>query len=115
MKRYHIVFAHDAVRDFELILSFSIDSYVSFGESLSAAVDRAALRLEQIRGDIRSLATMPHRGTRHDDVIPGVRHLAFGKAVVWFDIDDDAAQVTILAVFYGGQDHVRHMPRRLLA
>ena len=45
---------------------------------------------------------------------PGLRHLAIGRAIYWFDVDDGRETVRVLAVFFGGQDHVRHMLARLL-
>ena len=42
------------------------------------------------------------------------RHLAIGRAIYWFDIDEEREMVRVLAVFFGGEDHVRHMLVRLL-
>lgn len=56
----------------------------------------------------------PHRGERHDDILPGLRHLAIDRAIYWFDVDEGREAVRVLAVFFGGQDHVRHMLVRLL-
>ncbi|HEU0197643.1 MAG TPA: type II toxin-antitoxin system RelE/ParE family toxin [Nevskiaceae bacterium] len=52
-----------------------------------------------------SLDTFPERGTRRDDIRPGVRITNYRKrAVIAFTVDTRAEQVTILGVFYGGQD-----------
>ncbi len=51
----------------------------------------------------RSLATFPHRGTQRDDIRPGVRLLGFRRRVTIVLSADDRV-VTILGVFYGGQD-----------
>lgn len=51
-----------------------------------------------------SLHTFPHRGTMRDDVRPGLRITNYRKrAVIAFDVD--AEQVSIIGVFYGGQDY----------
>lgn len=51
-----------------------------------------------------SLCTFPHRGTMRDDVRPGLRITNYKKrAVIAFDVD--AEQVSIIGVFYGGQDY----------
>lgn len=51
-----------------------------------------------------SLQTSPHRGTRRDDVRPGLRITNYkGRAVIAFDVVADT--VTIVGVFYGGQDY----------
>lgn len=50
------------------------------------------------------LQTFPHRGTRRDDVRPGLRITNYKKrAVIAFDVD--AELVSIIGVFYGGQDY----------
>lgn len=46
--------------------------------------------------------------------MPGLRHLALDGAVYWFIADATTRQVRVLAVFFGGQDHQRHMLVRLL-
>ena len=71
--------------------------------------------MESIRQDTKKLARLPHRGTTHDHVLPGLRHVTFGQVIVWFQVDDDAQTVRVLAVFFGGQDHTRKMLTRLLA
>jgi plasmid stabilization system protein ParE len=62
--------------------------------------------VDAIRAFIKSLNSLPHRGTRRDDLRPGPRIVPFGKrTVVAFEVDDDTGTVTILRVFYGGQDY----------
>lgn len=112
---YKVTFAADAERDFELVFEFLFESYVEFGEAVGPAIDRAEERIQSIRADIGALAKAPHRGTMHDDILPGLRHVTLGQAVVWFDIVEEKDDVRILAVFFGGQDHFRHMLARLLA
>lgn len=52
-----------------------------------------------------SLATFPERGTRRDDIRPGVRVTNYRRrAVIAFTVDTRTEQVSILGVFYGGQD-----------
>ena len=55
-----------------------------------------------------SLRTFPLRGTRRDDVRPGLRITNYKKravkrAVIAFDVDADV--VSIIGVFYGGQNY----------
>lgn len=111
---YKVTFAADAERDFELIFEFFFENYVEFGEVATRAIDRAGERIESIRSDIEALATAPHRGTMHNDILPGLRHVTLGRAIVWFDIVEEKEVVRILAIFFGGQDHIRHMLARLL-
>ncbi|OOG49921.1 type II toxin-antitoxin system RelE/ParE family toxin [Polaromonas sp. C04] len=50
------------------------------------------------------LRDFPHRGTRRDDVRPGLRITNYKKrAVIAFAVD--AEQVSIIGIFYGGQDY----------
>jgi plasmid stabilization system protein ParE len=49
------------------------------------------------------LETFPKRGTRRDDLRPGIRILGFRRRVsIVFEVSGTA--VTILGIFYGGQD-----------
>ncbi|MCY4487907.1 MAG: type II toxin-antitoxin system RelE/ParE family toxin [Deltaproteobacteria bacterium] len=111
---YRLEFSADAERDFGLIFDHLFDSYVGFGENLESALDHAEARIREIRAATDSISAMPHRGQRHDDLLPGVRHLPIERAIYWFDVDDELRSVRVLAVFFGGQDHIRHMTTRLL-
>lgn len=111
---YEVVFAADARHDFTLIFEFLVDSYVSFGDDAATAIMRAETRVQSIRADITQLGQLPYRGALHDEMLPGLRHLTIGQAIVWFDIDEDVKLVRVLAVFFGGQDHIRRMLTRLL-
>lgn len=51
-----------------------------------------------------SLSTCPARGSRRDDIRPGLRITSYRKRVaVAFNVDND--RVNIIGVFYGGQDY----------
>lgn len=112
---FKVVFSAQAERDLELVFAFLLHAYIDFGDDPGVAIDRAEIRLQEIRGNIETLAKAPHRGTLHNDILPGMRHVSFGQAIVWFDIDEASRHVRVLAVFFGGQDHVRHMLIRLLS
>lgn len=72
--------------------------------SAAASPDIAARYTEAIVSYCESLCTFPHRGTMRDDVRPGLRITNYKKrAVIAFDVD--AEQVSIIGVFYGGQDY----------
>jgi toxin ParE1/3/4 len=52
------------------------------------------------------MQTFPHRGTVRDDVRPGLRVTNYkGSAVIAFAVDDAATVVSIVGVYYGGQDY----------
>lgn len=64
----------------------------------------AARYTEAIVGYCESLNLFPLRGTKRDDVRPGLRVTNYKKrAVIAFAVD--AEVVFILGVFYGGQDY----------
>ena len=111
---FRLEFSAEAERDFGLIFDHLLRSYLDFGESLESALDRAGSRVVEIRAAADRIVTAPHRGERHDDILPGLRHLTVGRAIYWFDVDEAGGAVRVLAVFFGGQDHVRHMMIRLL-
>lgn len=114
MPAYAVEFAAEVERDFELIFDFLEESYRSFGESSEDAIVHAANRVEAIRATAAKLGNMPYRGTRHPEMMPNLRHLTIDQAIYWFLVDEHALTVRILAIFFGGQDHVRRMLARLL-
>ena len=73
-------------------------------------------RLGFWRSARRRTALQPHRTGARDTTIflPGLRHLTIGPAVYWFDVDGDRRTVRLLAMFFGGQDYIRHTMVRLL-
>lgn len=111
---FAVEFSAESERDFELIFDHLFKSYIGFGESTEEALEHAAQRIMGIRRAADRLATFPIRGTLRDDVLPGVRYLTIDRAIYWFDVNEAAQKVRILAIFFGGQDHVRHMLVRLL-
>jgi len=70
----------------------------------AASPNIAARYTEAIVSYCESLRTFPHRGTMRDDVRPGLRVTNYKKRVV-IAFDVDAEQVSIIGVFYGGQDY----------
>lgn len=104
----------EAERDLGLIFDHLFAAYRDFGEPEAEAFDRAAARVRAIKAKGDAIAVAPHRGTRHDHILPGLRHVTIDRAIYWFDLDAPRQTVRILAVFFGGQDHIRHMLARLL-
>lgn len=52
----------------------------------------------------RAFSTFPHRGTRRDDIRPGLRTVGYRRrATIAFEVTDDT--VNILGIYYGGQDY----------
>jgi plasmid stabilization system protein ParE len=109
-----VVFAAEAINDLVLITEYLTQAYCGFGEPLAEANRHAQVRIEVIITAAERLATAPLRGESHEDLLPSLRHLALDRAVYWFRPRAEQRVIQVLAVFFGGQDHQRHMLVRLL-
>ncbi|MBO9538531.1 type II toxin-antitoxin system RelE/ParE family toxin [Herbaspirillum sp.] len=70
----------------------------------AASPDVAAQYTEALVSHCESLSTLPLRGTQRDDVRPGLRMTNYKKrTVIAFDVD--AEVVSIIGIFYGGQNY----------
>ena len=78
---FRLEFSAEAERDFGLIFDHLLRSYLDFGDGLESALDHAESRIAETRAAAERILTAPHRGERHDDIPPGVRHLAIGRAI----------------------------------
>jgi toxin ParE1/3/4 len=68
-----------------------------------ALADRTAAA---IRAYLGGFASVPHRGTRRDDLMPELRIVPFKRrTAIAFTVDDVARTVRVIRVFYGGQDY----------
>jgi toxin ParE1/3/4 len=95
--RYSVVFTPEALDQLE-----SLYEYIAVASSPEIAYRYTSAIVTYCEG----LHSVPHRGTRRDDVRPGLRVTNYKKrAVIAFDVVDD--QVSIIGVFYGGQDYER--------
>jgi len=81
-------------------------------EELHAFISKAATSaiasndLDAIVGYCEGLAVFPIRGTPREDIRPRLRTVAYKKRVVIaFTVDEHAKGITILGIFYGGQDY----------
>ena len=111
---WSVVFAAEASNDLLLITEYLMQSYCGFGEPPAEANRHTQVRIEAIIVAAERLATAPFRGECHDDLLPGLRHLALDRAVYWFRPRVEQREIQVLAVFFGGQDHQRRMLVRLL-
>lgn len=72
--------------------------------AVAASPDSAERYTSAIVGYCESLQDFPLRGTRRDDVRPGLRITHYKKrTVIAFAVE--ASQVSIIGIFYGGQDY----------
>ncbi len=106
---YRIELSEGASRDLETVFDFLIESYLSLGDTAEDALDRAAARLHRIEDAALSLREFPHRGTTNPDLPAAVRSLIRQGAILYFEIDEAAQLIRVLAIFLAGQDHRRKM------
>ncbi|MDR6289040.1 MULTISPECIES: type II toxin-antitoxin system RelE/ParE family toxin [Inquilinus] len=94
MKRFRVLYSAQAVDQLEAL-------YLYIAEDTGP--DRAAGYVDAIADYCDGLETFPHRGQRRDGIRPGLRLIGFRRRVtIAFTVED--VSVTILGVFYGGQD-----------
>ena len=110
-----VEFAAAAERDFEFIFDHLLQSYQEFGDGFDTAFDHAEQRMGDIQSSASDLAKVPFQGTLRPDILRGLRFVRHDKVVFWFNAQEDWEVVQILAVFFGSQDHIRHMLARLLS
>lgn len=68
--------------------------------------DLADGTVDAIRLYIKGFHERPYRGTKRDDLRQGLRIVPFKKrTAIAFEIDEERKIVTIIRVFYGGQDY----------
>lgn len=70
----------------------------------ASSAETAARYTEAIVVYCESLRTLSRRGTRRDDIRPGLRIISFRKRVVIaFSVERE--QIAILGIFYGGRNY----------
>ena len=81
----------------------AIEDYIVLASGLPAT---AARFVDGIVPYCESFANFPERGTRRDDLLPGLRVTSYRKsATIAFRVDAGARTVAIIGVVYGGQDY----------
>ena len=62
-------------------------------------------KIARLDSDAGALGENPHRGTRPDDILPGLRAIpSAGKGVIAFEVDEATRVVRILSVTWAGAD-----------
>lgn len=112
---YRVVRTDALDRDLDLIFDHLLDSYLALNADDSDAFDRAVERLDAIHASMERLIKPPYQGTLREEFGAGVRQVTKDRAIFYFTVHEDVEEVRVLAAFYGGQDHKRHMLKRLLA
>ncbi len=97
MKRLKVSFRPLAEADLFGLYRYIADQ--SGHETAGAYVDR-------IEKACTALQSFPERGTRRDDIRPGLRTIGFERrATIAFQVKK--SEVVILRIFYGGQEYER--------
>jgi plasmid stabilization system protein ParE len=102
-----------ADRDLDMIFEHLVESYLSLGDDLQDAVARAATRLKAIDRDMLALVHAPHQGSLRHQISPGLRQVTKNRTIFYFKVDEAKREVKVLAVFFRGQDHEKHILKRL--
>lgn len=110
---YRVSRARAVTADLARIHDHLVESYCDLGDGITDALDRADARIRTIEDAMARLGAAPHQGTLCEDVMPRLRRVTKDKAILYFIIDDAVAEARILAVFFSGQDHLRHIVERL--
>lgn len=97
MKRHKVVFRPMAEEDL-----IGLYEYIAEKGGRTAA----AGYIDRIEAACMSLRYAPQRGTRRDDIAPGLRVIGFERrATIVFRVT--ASQVIIVRIFYSGRDYER--------
>ena len=97
MKKFRVSFRPQAETDL-----FGLYRYIT-GE---AGLLVAGADIDRIEAACLALETLQKRGTRRDDIRPGLRTMGFERrATIVFQVMK--AEVVIVRIFYGGQDYER--------
>jgi plasmid stabilization system protein ParE len=112
-RHYRVRRAASITNDLDLIEEPLVRVYQEFGDELADAMARAAARIEDALGYLRTFATHPYRGTEHPTIRPGIRTVTSKNFVIYFEIDEALSEVRILAISFGGADHRRQIMDRL--
>ena len=111
---YRLVRSEDAGRDLQVLFEHLIESHLGFAEAPAEALPLAAARMGKIRDAMAGLGKQPHQDTLEPALLPDIRDVTKDRAIFDFTDDDAAELVTVLAVFFGAQDHQRAMLKRIM-
>ena len=96
MTRFRVVRHPLVARDISRIARFLLEH---------TAPRSVAEKIAVLDEDAGSLAENPCRGTRRDEIAPGLRAIpSAGKGVIAFEVREHARTVRILSITWGGSD-----------
>lgn len=96
---------HPAVADDLSLIAELISDY--------AGTRAARRKLDEIARVAQGLQDLPHKGSRRDHILPGLRAIpAARRAVIAFTIDEDAQEIQVLTIAYAGADWITRAETR---
>lgn len=101
--------------DLSLIFNHLFETYQNLGDAPDEAFERASARIRSIENDMEAIGRILCQGTLWPDLLPDLRWVTKNRATFYFQVDETAAVVRVLAVFFGGQDDRMKMLLRLSA
>ncbi|CAN7680779.1 type II toxin-antitoxin system RelE/ParE family toxin [Neorhizobium sp. LjRoot104] len=110
---YKVELSEESEIDLDQIFDHLVDAHMRLGQPLEDAVEQASERIRLIRNDIFGIGRTSYQGTLSPDIAEGLRHVTKNRAIIYFDVHESRGIVQVIAVFFGGQDHKRHMLKRI--
>lgn len=110
---WRIELSPEASADLDAAEEHFFGAALAFGNGTEDASEMAAARIRPTIAAIEALADTPYIGTRHDNILPGLRHVTKARATLWFLAETGGERLRILGVFHHGQDHIGRMLARL--
>lgn len=104
-----------ALDDIDRIEDFLFEAATNRGERASRAALSARKRITSIIAAATALTRAPYQGTRCPDLGPQIRRATKDRAIFYFDLNEEAQVIRLLAIFWGGQDHDARILARLLS
>ena len=104
MARFRVVRHPLVARDISRIASFLLEH---------TTPRSVAAKIATLDADVDALAENPWRGTRRDEISPGLRTIpSAGNGVIGFEVREDARTVRILSITWGGFDWLGRVTSR---
>ncbi len=110
---YSVVRSTACDRDLSLIFDHLFETCQNLGDAPEEAFERASARIRSIEDDMEALGRASFQGTLRPDLLPDLRWVTKNRAIFYFQVDERAAALRILAVFFSGQDYRMNMLLRL--
>ena len=99
--------------DLAELADFLFASYLATGDDDTEAAQRALARLDTIRLEILKLGSLPYQGTLRPALSKTMRWVTKIRVIFYYEVDDERQKITVLATFFGGQNHTELIRKRI--